>query len=98
MCTMVIGYLSWRYSVDRLYIISTIMSLSVTVFMNFAPVLSRMMFSLMYIIYPAFLHANSSVVVVYHVTIAAIGHGLLKKFGNRLRYMHCRATYLVRTP
>ena len=33
------------------------------------------------------------VVVVYHVTIVAIGHGLLKKFwpfGNRLRSTHCR--------
>ena len=32
-------------------------------------------------------------VVVYHVTIAAIGHGLLKKFwlfGDRLRATHCR--------
>ena len=33
------------------------------------------------------------VVVVYHVTIVAIGHGLLKKFwpfGFRLRSTHCR--------
>ena len=33
------------------------------------------------------------VVVVYHVTIVAIGHKLLKKcwpFGNRLRSTHCR--------
>ena len=33
------------------------------------------------------------VVVVYHVTIVAIGNGLLKKFwplGNRLRSTHCR--------
>ena len=33
------------------------------------------------------------VVVVCHVTIVAIGHGLLKKFwpfGNRLRSTHCR--------
>ena len=32
------------------------------------------------------------VVVVYHVTIVAIGHGLLKKFwpfGTRLRSTHC---------
>ena len=34
-----------------------------------------------------------SVVVVYHVTIVAIGHGLLKKcwpFVTRLRSAHCR--------
>ena len=49
------------------------------------------------------------VVVVYHVTIVAIGHGLLKKFwpfGNRLRSRHCsaylymklcRPAYFVRT-
>ena len=33
------------------------------------------------------------VVVVYHVTIVAIRHGLLKKFwpfGTRLRCKHCR--------
>ena len=33
------------------------------------------------------------VVVVYHVTIVAIGHGLLKKFwpfGTRLRSTRCR--------
>ena len=36
---------------------------------------------------------KTDVVVVYHVTIVAIGHGLLKKFwpfGNRLRSTHCR--------
>ena len=34
-----------------------------------------------------------TIVVVYHVTIVAIGHGLLKKFwpyGTRLRSTHCR--------
>ena len=39
------------------------------------------------------LSTGSYVVVVYHVTIVAIGHGLLKKFwpfGTRLRSTHCR--------
>ena len=33
-------------------------------------------------------------IVIYHVTIVAIGHGMLKKFwpfGNRLRSTHCRS-------
>ena len=37
--------------------------------------------------------ASTSVVVVYHVTIVTIGHGLLKKFwsfGTSLRSTHCR--------
>ena len=36
---------------------------------------------------------NSHVIVVYNLTIVAIGHGLLKKFwpvGTRLRSTHCR--------
>ena len=35
----------------------------------------------------------NDIVVVYHVTIVAIGHELLKKFwpyGSRLRSTHCR--------
>ena len=38
------------------------------------------------------------VVVVYHVTIVAIGHGLLEKFwpfGNGLRSTHCREFILL---
>ena len=36
---------------------------------------------------------TAHVVVVYHVTIVTIGHGLLKKFwpfGNRMRSTHCQ--------
>ena len=39
------------------------------------------------------------VVVVYNVTIVAIGHGFLKKFwpfGNRLRSIHCREFLYVK--
>ena len=43
--------------------------------------------------------SSQYVVVVYHVTIVAIGHGLLKKFwpfGTRLRSTHCREfNYLI---
>ena len=38
-------------------------------------------------------YSSIGVVVVYHVTIVAIGHGLLKKFwpfGTRLSSTHCR--------
>ena len=41
-----------------------------------------------------------SVVVVYQVTIVAIGHGLLKKFwpfGTRLRSTHCREFNYLKT-
>ena len=37
------------------------------------------------------------VVVFYHVTIVAIGHGLLNKnlaFVNRLRSMHCSEVFI----
>ena len=36
---------------------------------------------------------NGHVVVIYHVTLVAIGHGLLNKcwpFGSRLRSTYCR--------
>ena len=39
-------------------------------------------------------------VVVYHVTIVAIGHGLLKEilaYGDRLRSTHCQGVPLFET-